>query len=129
MASAVSTAWPVDQSVGEMATGLRGFRFRSIALVSIALGSLHSAFQPGLRVDVRGRVHALGRITYDVNDLRPPLSLVEAVGAVGDVRDTLVALADRQTDGGARSLEFETFEGGDHLIGGWPCAALLGLRL
>src|SRR5215467_7650398 len=117
MASAVSTMKPADQTVGKTRDG------------SVALGALHSALQPGLRVDICGRVHALGRIAYDVNDLRPPLRFVEAVGAIGDVRDALVALADRQADRGAWSLEFQTFEGGDHLVGRWPCAALLGLRL
>src|SRR5215467_11143438 len=111
MASAVSTMKPADQSLGKTRDG------------SVALGALHSALQPGLRVDIRGRVHALGRIAYDVNDLRPPLRFVEAVGAIGDVRDALVALADRQADGGARSLEFEAFEGGNHLLGGWPRTA------
>src|SRR5262245_10838621 len=76
---------------------------------SVAFGALHSALQPGLGVDVRGRVHAFGRIAYDVNDLGPTLGLVEAVGAIGDVRDALVALADRQANRGARRLEFEAF--------------------
>ena len=40
-----------------------------------------------------------------------------------------MAFADREADRRARSLEFQAFEGGDDLVGGWSRAALLRLRL
>src|SRR6266571_1414846 len=94
-----------------------------------AFRALHPAFEPGGGIRVGRRVCALGRIAHDIDELGLSLRLVEAVGAVGDVGDALVALADRHADGPARSRVFEALERRDHLVGGRARAALLRRRL
>src|SRR6476661_941477 len=59
-----------------------------------ALRARHSGLDPLLGGLVRRRVHALGRVTHDVDDFRHLLLLVVAIGAVGGVLNALMTAAE-----------------------------------
>src|SRR6195256_33101 len=58
----------------------------------IALRALHPILDPLVGGDARRRVHALGRKAHDVDDFRLALLLVEAVGPVCGLLDSLMAV-------------------------------------
>src|SRR5687767_8131311 len=101
----------------------------AVTLPKSALGSRHAGLDPFLGGLVRWRIHAFRRIADDIHDLRLVLLLVEAIGAVGGVLDTLVAVAERHAHPAARAIVLDALEGLHHLIRGRFGAALCSLGL
>src|SRR5690348_12968976 len=83
----------------------------------IALRALHAVGDQLVRVDAFRRLHAFRRISYDVDDLRLLLLLVESVGAVGGLGDALMAVAARKLDVAGRPLELDALDRGGDLVG------------
>src|SRR4051812_11025326 len=94
----------------------------------IALRAFHPILDPLVGGDAGRRVHALGREAHDVDHFRLVLLLVEAVGPVCGLLDTLVAVAEREFDRAARRFVRDAFECGRDLVGGWLAAAFFLLR-
>src|SRR4051794_23321006 len=67
-----------------------------IGILSVALGVLHAAFDPVLGIDPGRRVDAFGGKPHHVDDFGLCLLLIETVGAVGGLLNSLMTVSERK---------------------------------
>src|SRR3974390_1796935 len=97
------------------------------ARTSLTLRALHALLDPLIRVHTGRRVHTFRWVAHNVDDLRFPALLVEAIGAVRRFGDALVAITERHLHVAGRTFEFDALERGSDCIGGRLCPRLGGL--